>query len=186
MADVAIEAKAGGSSAVYTYRADEETSVGDACFVPLGTRTTLGYVVAIREVDPADLGFAPSQLRSVQARVAGLSLPEELIELVRYVAHEYLCPLPVALGPATPPGVRDRLVTAWSLVEGVKTALPLSVAQEEVLISLRDAGGTLIETKGKPLPAGSEKALKLLRGRDSCATACSWPPRIRRERLSGC
>jgi primosomal protein N' (replication factor Y) (superfamily II helicase) len=165
VADVVIEAKAGGNEAVFTYRLDQDAELGDAFFVPLGARTTLGYVAAIREIAPEDLGFSVAQLRSVQTRVDGLSLPASLIELVRFVAEEYLCPLPVALGPATPPGVRERLVTAWTLIEDAATDLPLSAAQDEVLRALRDAGGKLIETHGKPLPSGSQKALKLLRGK---------------------
>jgi primosomal protein N' (replication factor Y) len=165
VAEVALTAKAGGGAAVFTYRAEGGEEVGDAVFVPLGARVTMGFVVQVREVEESELGFPVAQLRNVQARIAGVSLPESLVELVRFVADEYLCPLPVALGPAAPPGVRERLVTAWSVVEGASTDLPLSPAQEEVLRALRDAGGTLVETKAKPLPSGSQKALKLLRGK---------------------
>ncbi|HVL39348.1 MAG TPA: primosomal protein N', partial [Fimbriimonadaceae bacterium] len=162
--DVALDSRSGGRDAVYTYQAPPDVAPGDALFVPLGSRSVMGYAITVREIGQEDLGFPIKNLRPVHSRVEGLSLPEPLLELVRMISQEYLCPLPVALTVAAPPGVKDRLVQAWTLSDEPHEH-KLTVLQEEVLATLRDAGGVLTSPKGKKLPASSEKALKLLRGK---------------------
>ena len=97
--------------------------------------------------------------------VKGLSVPAPLLDLARMIASEYVCSLPVALSPAIPPGVKDRLVTAWTLVPEAISDDPLTPLQQEVVRTLRDLGGSLVEQKTKPLPASSMRAMRLLRNK---------------------
>ncbi len=164
VADVAIDPRTGGAEALYTYSVDDNVTVGDAVFVSVGPRTNLGFVTSVYDASEEDLGFPFKNLKAILGRVQGLSLPAAVVELAKFIATEYLCTLPVALGAATPPGVRDRLVTAWSLEsegdDGVLTPL-----QAEVLRVMKESCGFLIDQKGKRIEAATLRSLRLLRTR---------------------
>lgn len=181
VADVAIDPRSGGQDAIYTYRLDEPANVGQAVFVPLGPRTELGFVTRIYEATEEDLGFPHKRLRAPTGIVQGLSLPEAIVELARFTADEYLCSLPTALAAATPPGVRDRLVNAWTLTDATPDPSTLTPLQAEALRTLRDSGGTLVESATKKPPAGVVRALQHLKSKglvDSQMTIA--PPKERR------
>jgi len=161
--DVVIDPRSGGAQAVYTYRATEDVKPGDGLIVPLGTRSTLGFASEVYEATEQDLGFPFLNLKPPSAKVRGISLPAQLIELARFVSEEYLCPLPIALSAAIPPTARDRLVTAWTYKGGDTTLTPL---QQEVIRFMEENGGTIYDTKTKTLPAATVRALRLLRNKN--------------------
>ncbi|AIE85014.1 primosomal protein N' [Fimbriimonas ginsengisoli Gsoil 348] len=163
VADVALDPRSGGAEALYTYRAEGNLTPGDAVFVPLGTRSVLGFVTSVYDATEQDLGFPFASLKSILGEVEGLGLPAALIDLCRFVAEETLCSLPVALSSASPPGVRDRLVSVWAPVDS-PTEHKLTPMQEEVLRVVQENDG-LIEAKGKKLPAATIRALRLLRNK---------------------
>ena len=173
--DIAIHPKSGGGDRVFTYQIDRRVEPGAAYFVPVGPRTELGFVTACYMADEEALGFPLANLRPVSSAVEGLSLPSSLVELAKFVAADTLCPLPVALAAASPPGARDRLVTAWRLIGEAPTPrrrgelrlepddeLPLSPLQKEILRTMRDSGGVLHDRKGAHLEPQWIRALKLL------------------------
>jgi primosomal protein N' (replication factor Y) len=164
VADVAIDPRAGGAEALYTYFADGALTPGDAVFVPVGTQTNLGFVTSVYETTEQELGFPFENLKPIIGRVQGLSLPESVIELAKFISAEYLCTLPVALSAATPPGVRDRLVSAWTL-ENEHPDAALTPIQSEILRVMKEAGGFLVDQKGKRLEAATTRSLRLLRAR---------------------
>jgi primosomal protein N' (replication factor Y) (superfamily II helicase) len=175
--DVALDPRSGGARALYTYLANEGAGVGDAVFVPVGNRPALGFVAARYDATAEDLGFPLENLKPVQGRVEGLSLPEPVVDLARFVAEEYLASLPVALAPAIPPGVRDRLVTAWTRTDApVDADTPLTPLQKEVLRTLDDEGGTMLERKSKKLEAKIVRALRLLQGKGLVARSLRVAP----------
>ena len=182
--DVAIEARSGGGEAIYTYQVDTLAKEGDAFFVPLGTRSVLGFAVRSYEISPADLGFPASQLRKVLQRIDGLTLPTPICELMHYVSEEYLCPLSVALGPVSPPGLSDRLVSAWTLAD-LADDTKLSAAQNEVIQVLRESGGTLYGGAGKKVSAGTLKALKMLRAKGIVRQSLRIAPSAESRMTSG-
>jgi len=180
VADVAIDPRSGGSEAIFTYRADAGLAVGDACFVPLGNRATLGFVTDVYEATEEELGFSFDSLRGIEEKVDNLSLPAPLIDLAKFASREYLSSLTVSLSAATPPGIRERIVAAWTMnvalpekslfaakgaVQAREFAGPITPTQKEVLRTIQDAGGTIRETPSKKLPASTQKALKLLVGK---------------------
>jgi primosomal protein N' (replication factor Y) len=164
VADVAIDPRTGGAEALYTYQVGESIAVGDAVFVPVGAQTNLGFVTQVYDATEQDLGFPVAKLKAILGRVEGLSLPESVVDLAKFITTEYLCTLPVALGAATPPGVRDRLVTAWKL-EDLRPDGALTTVQEEVIRVMKESGGLLVDQKGKRLEAASVRSLRLLRNR---------------------
>ena len=164
VADVAIDPRSGGAEALYTYKADSSLSVGDSVFVSLGTRSNLGFVTSIYDAYEQDLGFPFARLKPILGKVEGLSLPSPIIDLAKFIAEEYLCPLPVALAAATPPGVRDRLVTAWNLSPDAVLS-ELSPMQSEVVRVMKESGGYLIDRKGKRIEAAVLRSLRLLKNK---------------------
>ena len=193
--DVVIDPRSGGAQAVYTYLATPEVGPGDSLVVPLGNRTALGFASQVYQATEAELGFPFAGLKPPTAVVRGLGLPAQLAQLARFTAEEYICPLPIALSAAIPPGARDRLVTSWALVEnselgarGAKSGKaegplkdsdiprsalrapsskgsPLSPLQQEVVRFIQESGGVIYDTKTKKLPASTVRALKLLKGK---------------------
>lgn len=166
VADIAIDPRSGGSEAVYTYLAPADLEVGAACFVPLGNRLALGYATAVRGCDREALQVPLDRMKEPQALIENLSIPSTLIALAQYISDQYLCTLPVALSPAMPPNVRERLVTEWSLVGELHLdpELALNAAQREVIRVLQEQGGSLSEGS-KKLPAASHRLLKLLQAK---------------------
>ncbi len=164
VADVAIDPRSGGADALYTYRVEGDLSVGDAVTVPVGNRENLGFISSIYEATEEELGFPFQSLKVISGVVHGLSLPRSVIELSKFISTEYLCSLPIALSAATPPGVRDRLITSWNLLtdkeDSANTAL-----QIEILRVMRESGGFLLDQKGKRIEAASLRALRLLHKR---------------------
>jgi len=164
VADVALDPRSGGADAVYTYRVETPLTVGEAVFVPIGTRSALGIVTQIYHATEEDLGFPLASLKAILGKVEGLGLPSAVVDLARFVAEETLSPLPVALAPAMPPGVRERLLTCWSLVEP-RPDHPLTPLQQEVVRVMEECGGTLLEQKGKKLSAATLRSLRLMRNK---------------------
>ncbi|MCA1997619.1 MAG: primosomal protein N' [Armatimonadetes bacterium] len=161
VAEVAVEPRSGGSAALFTYLPHPDLNVGDACFVPLGSRTVLGFALRLRQVCAAELGFPASALRTTGAPVQGLGLVEPVLRLLEYVADEYLCPIGAALGPAVPPNLRQRLVPCWSLA-AQEPPSGLTAAEAEVVRMLREAGGTWTGSRTRKAPPGAEKVLRAL------------------------
>lgn len=174
--DVAFDARTAGSDALYTYR-NPGASPGQAYLAQLGARTLLGWVLGARSVQGDQLGFPASSLRDLGARAAEFDLGGPSLALVRTVAEQFLCPLPVALAPAVPPGASQRLKTRWRLVEGEPPA-DLRPVEREALALLKALGGDLAESGLKEFAPGVRKALSRLR-RLGCVEqlAIAIPPR---------
>lgn len=162
VADVVVDVRTGGQTAIWTYAVDAQHRRGDAVLAPLGARAVVGHIVRIREVAEADLGFPRSKLRTLGPPISGLGLPEPLLALVEFIAHDTLSPLPVALSPAMPPGAQARIVTKWRLTEGAEPDVDtMSPAVRRVYEDLAD-GKEFIDARGKKITAGEKRALRLL------------------------
>lgn len=168
--DVVVDARQGGGDQVWTYGWEGAASPGDAFLVPLGPRSVMGICVRAYQADEQALGFPLSQLRSALSQIQGMSLPAPLLDLVGRVADEYICPLPVAMSAAVPPGAREKLATTWSVVtdhdgERENENIPLSAAQKEVLKTFEEGGGSLAPSRAKKLPASTLRVLRLLKAK---------------------
>ncbi len=184
VADVALDPRAGGADAIYTYLAIPDTKVGESRFVPIGNRPVLGIVTAVYEATEEELGFGFDSLKPIGEAVHNLSLPEAVIRLAKFVSVEYLSPLGVALSSASPPGVQDRLVTAWTLTKPANEEFSLSAEddvkltapQKEVLRTLEDSGGTLAETATHRIPPAQLKVLGQLAAKGMVSRAIQVQP----------
>ncbi|MEX2242776.1 MAG: primosomal protein N' [Fimbriimonadaceae bacterium] len=182
VADVGIDSRSAGSEAVYTYRAGEGVKLGQARFVPLGPRRVLGFVMALREVGPEDLGFDPALLKDLGDRVHGADLPPAIVALAHEVSRQTLAPLAMAVTLVSPPGVRERVVTKWRAT-GAAYEGDLTTAQRE---ALRVLGEQEIEdTKSKPVPRGVKSALGALERRGLAVRALTVVPFTERNSPGG-
>ncbi|MCB0826955.1 MAG: primosomal protein N' [Armatimonadetes bacterium] len=179
--DVGLDSRLAGSEAIYSYLAAPDAAIGQAVFVPLGPRRTLGYILDIREVTEEELGFPLSRLRPTGDVVQGISLPEQTVALVKQVAQQTLAPLPVCLSLVMPPGIRDRLVTRYELTGDKSDGEPLTTPMQETVSILES--GPLIERKGKPLPKGSKSILRALIKRGIVKSSSAVAPPSERTQL---
>lgn len=182
VADVGLDSRMAGAEAVYSYRANESTQLGEAYVVPLGPRRTVGYVIALRYVSESELGFSISQLRSLGERVSGIDLPISSVELVHEVSQQTLTSLPLCLGPAIPPGLKDRLVTHWERTE-MESQPDLSAAMQETLRVIEES--PIVESKKKPVHRGTAATLRALQKRGLVKQSPFVQPFSERSQVTG-
>ena len=162
VADVGLDSRTAGAEAIYTYRARPDLAVGEAVFIPLGPRRAIGFVLDVRCVSPEELGFPMSALKDIGTTIRGLDLPGPTVDLVREVSRQTLTSISTCLGLAVPPGIKDRLVTSWSRVDGGPEE-KLSPTQDETMRVLLE--GPILDSKGKALPDGAKRTLRSLEKR---------------------
>ncbi|MCH8978498.1 MAG: primosomal protein N' [Armatimonadetes bacterium] len=142
----------------------------------------LGFVVALREVLPDDLGFPVELLKDLGSHVPEIDLPEQSVALLHEVARQTLTPLPLSIGLVAPPGVRDRIVTSWTAT-GKESEEKLTPAQTEALRVLEE--GELLDTKAKPQPRGSRSTLNALERRGLAQRTLKVTTKDSSRRLTG-
>lgn len=137
----------------YTYQIPDgmEIARGDTVLVPFGARTVVGFVVRVWQAQVQDFDF---RLRSVQERVSGLTLPEEVLKLIDFVESEFVASAGSAFAAAMPPGTRNRLTTEYVLGTGEAT----TPAQRLVLEAVSKKG-KLSEHAMRPFAKSAVKAL---------------------------
>lgn len=183
IAEVAFDARTAGADACYTYLAPAEAAEGQSWLAPLGPRRLLGWIVSIKEVTEAELGFAPSRLKPLSMRVQGLELPKPLLELIHRVSDEFLASLSETLTPATPPGIQERLVRTWTATPEAGITPPSSAAQSEALRVMLE--NPITETKAKPLPKGIKSAIRALVTKGLAVETLSLQPTSLRQKMGG-
>ncbi len=110
VAEVVPDIPPAGLEDTYTYAVgNQKIERGDCVLVPFGRRTVPGFVLEVRDVAPEELDFPVQKLRSITARVEGVSLSEELLGVMKRVADLTLSPVRAVVAAALPPGIRSRL-----------------------------------------------------------------------------
>lgn len=165
VAQVAVDGRVSGGLDPLTYLNPHGAKRGQVTLVPLGVRTVLGVVLSAGSAQESDLPVPLAKMRSLGPPISGLDLPEPLIALAEFAADEYLCPLSWAISLLLPPGLRERLASAWVRTEVPADPEDLTPLQQEVLRTVEELGGQLVGTKSKPIAAGALRALKLLRAK---------------------
>jgi primosomal protein N' (replication factor Y) len=187
VADVVMDSRSAGREATYTYANPIGVRRGDAVIVSLGPRQVIGYVVRVRSVTEPELGFPLSALKPVVARIEGVSLPEPLMDLLEDIGRQTLSTISTVLTLAMPPGIKDRLVTEWTVLRtpdaGERSGL--SAVQQETLRTIESAGGSLMESKAKPLAAPLKRQFRALKAAGFLAETLRVAPFSERHRLSG-
>ncbi|MEM1212660.1 MAG: primosomal protein N' [Planctomycetota bacterium] len=146
--------------------------VGDRVVVPLGRKRVEGVVVGVCDQPPA--GLAVGKVKGVERVVSRSGLPGELVELARWIAGYYVCPLGMVLQAMTPAGVRrgvgqraggvKRVVRVRSgkmedgrwKVEGTEDEMKLTALQRRVVEVAAAADGGWVEEKELADRAGAK------------------------------
>ena len=149
---------------------------GMRVFVPLGrgNRPTIGYCI---DIQPWGIASTHLKLKQVESLFDDSRLlDDKMLELTRWIAQYYLCPIGQVLEAILPAGVRDnagtRLTTVLSVAEGETAAnnsLPLTKKQLHILGTLRQSPEPLTmgelqrAAKCSAAPINTLKNLGLLR-----------------------
>ncbi|UYV11872.1 MAG: primosomal protein N' [Phycisphaera sp.] len=113
---VALERSIDGKTLTYAPPAESEEAanalVGRACMAPLGRggkggTPTRGVIVGVGGAELLD-GFDPSKVRRLLA-VSDARLPEGVLELGRWIAEYYACPLGMTLAAMLPAAVKKAV-----------------------------------------------------------------------------
>ncbi|MEM6332950.1 MAG: primosomal protein N' [Planctomycetota bacterium] len=143
----------GGEGLTYAVPAElsgDGLSVGMRMTVPLGrgNKPASGYVVASGATAEAvgGAGFDPAKIKPIlSVERDGLALPEDLIELSRWVAGYYACPLGMVFASVLPGGVKRGAGLARSRVvrlieDAAAEGVRLTKQAAAVLGALHEAG----------------------------------------------
>lgn len=105
-ADVAIERGIDLSPTGLTYRvpsALKTLAVGERVVVPLGRKKAFGYAIRLHRDLPS---VEAKRIKAIVERAPGsIALPSELIDLARWIANYYVCPLGMVFGAMLPAAV---------------------------------------------------------------------------------
>jgi primosomal protein N' (replication factor Y) (superfamily II helicase) len=167
----------------FDYRVPDElqegVAIGSMLVVPFGHRDVLGVVVALAEASEV-----PEEKLLAPRRALELGVPADLVELARWMAHEYCSTFARALALVLPPGVGRGVTARTGLVatlteQGVRALAGegrLTTGQRDALEVLRDG----------PLPAArvglDHSGLRRLEGRGLVALGREVLDRARPDR----
>ena len=169
----------------YTYAIPEalQSRVAPGCLVtvPFAARKLSGIIVALSK---------PSRVGDVKP-IESLLDPQPVvdaprIELARWLAHEYLAPLPECLRLFLPPGITVHSDTLYSLAPADDAPLPrVNDLQADMIALLRQRGGL---TRGQIQHAFGRKPWRpaldaLVRRNIVTATQTLPPPSVRPRRV---
>jgi primosomal protein N' (replication factor Y) len=149
----------------FTYRLSPEQSVqaevGARLVVPLGRNLVTGYVVSLHDELPAELGEVDVKDAHTLVDTEPVCNPE-ILQLARWVADYYACPIGEVIKAALPPGMSPKSRTGSKFVKAKlrrfirllpnSTEPKLTEGQQRVLSMLEQSGPTslqsLIKTAG--------------------------------------
>ncbi len=183
MADVIIDAPGAGREC-FTYQVPQplrpEVHCGVAVVVPFGSQETLGFVADVRPRSESE----PPELKPLIAVLGGERLEPSWIEIARWMAHEYRCPLSDAVRCFAPSGLLARLVREVRLTEAACQCVLLDAPRQDtgdrLEALLRAHGGACAVTVAKQAlgPAVYQRGLARLRARGRASeVAVLLPPR---------
>ncbi|MBL8060112.1 MAG: primosomal protein N' [Chthonomonas sp.] len=182
VAQVALDGRVAGPLEPLTYLNPSGVVRGQIVLAPLGTRAVFGVVLNAQEVEEVDLPVTLSRMRAVSAPVLGMDLPPVLVDIAEQMAEDTLSPLSMAIGLLFPPGLKGRVMSAWTRT-GLSPSEKLTVVQAEVLKAIDDLDGQLIGTKSKPIAAAALRALRQLRQKGYVQEALTIKPHHERDTL---
>ena len=169
VAQVVLDVSAAELEDAYTYAVPDgmELSRGDGLLVPFGPRTVVGFVESLSDADERDFDY---KLRPISERIEGVALPEQILNLVDYIADEFATTTGSAFTAAIPPGLRTRL-SAYYAYKGGEPTTPSQAA----IIGALAKRGKLSEKAVKALSGYTESALKALLSLGAVAKSVGLP-----------
>jgi primosomal protein N' (replication factor Y) len=97
----------------FTYRLTPEQSVeaqpGARIMVPFGRKLLTAYIVALHQELPSNLALTDVEIKEAESLVDTAPVcTAEILQLARWVAEYYACPLGEVIKAALPPGINPR------------------------------------------------------------------------------
>jgi primosomal protein N' (replication factor Y) len=143
----------GGGGAAFTYKSATPVEVGRRVEVPLGRGNAhaAGVVVEIGGPELCD-GLDPARVKPI-VRDAGVGLPARLVELARWIANYYVCPLGMVLASMMPAAVKKRtgaVVREW--IERVEPAAEAALVEVKLPRATRAAWDAVVALGRDALP----------------------------------
>jgi primosomal protein N' (replication factor Y) (superfamily II helicase) len=140
----------------FTYRLSPEDSVraevGARLVVPLGRNLLTGYIVALLDKLPADSTIAEEDIKNAQSLIDSVPVcTPEILQLARWVADYYACPMGEVIKAALPPGMSpglSRQRTASFAKPKLRRFVRLINAAEEKLTEAQRRVVTTLEGNG--------------------------------------
>ncbi|MEO0475358.1 MAG: hypothetical protein AAF085_05195, partial [Planctomycetota bacterium] len=133
-ADVAIERGIDLSPTGLTYRVPgslEAVAVGQRVVVPLGRKKAQGYIIRLHS-DPPD--YDASKIKLIQEVAPGsVALPGDLVELARWIANYYVCPLGMVFSTMLPAAVTRG--TGMKQKQVVRLSKPSRAAADDLKVT---------------------------------------------------
>lgn len=144
---------AGGGGAALTYKSATPVEVGRRVEVPLGrgNARAAGVVVETGGPELCD-GLDPAKVKPI-VRDAGVGLPARLVELARWIANYYVCPLGMVLASMMPAAVKKRtgaVVREW--IERVEPAAEAALVEVKLPRATRAAWDAVVALGRDALP----------------------------------
>jgi len=138
-AEVAVNSPGSRSTFCYAIPPGLDISVGQAVWVPFGSRVIQGIVLRLSDEPsaehPADLS---ARLKEIAGIVTDGSLLSPIqVKLAQWISEHYFAPLFAALALMLPPGLERRAITCFQLtapdlIRG-QVGLPLTPEQRQIL-----------------------------------------------------
>ncbi|MCX7840560.1 MAG: DEAD/DEAH box helicase, partial [Anaerolineae bacterium] len=155
-------------------RLADTIALGQLVWVPFGARRVQGVIVAFSDTSPVE------QTKEIEAIVDPRPFLSPIhIELARWIARTYLCPLHEALGLMLPPGVEQQTEVLLALAPDVPRE-HLTEKQHALVEFLARAG----ETKLRALPRELHSAIEpLVRRGIVVKRSVITPPQARPKRV---
>lgn len=148
IAEVVVDVRVKEGKPAYSYRVPNalvhDATPGTPVVVSFHGRTALGYVVARRTCAEPELPVPLDSLKPLLGIARGARLPEDLLNLIRYAAHEYVGPMWLAVHTAVPRASRSRVRPFWQVVSEASRP-ELGPQEEAVLVRLQERGGEDLE-----------------------------------------
>ncbi|OYD06411.1 primosomal protein N' [Paludifilum halophilum] len=165
IARVYVDVAAEGTDKPFDYRVPEEmrpvVEVGSRVRVPFGTRKRMGYVIEFAESSSAQRLKALSEVMDIIP-----PLTPELVELARWIAEVYLCPVITALHAMVPAMLKGKYRRILRLDPGFREEGLLSEGETRLVNQLRKQGELSLE-QALQLPGVNRSLIKglILEGR---------------------
>ena len=158
----------------FTYRLSPEQSVqaevGARLVVPLGRNLVTGYVVSLHDELPAELGEIDVKNAHTLVDTEAVCNPE-ILQLARWVADYYACPLGEVIKAALPPGMTPKNRSGSTFVKpklrrfvrllSNSAEQKLTDTQRRVLSTLENSGPMSLQSLLKTADAGASTITSL-------------------------
>ncbi|HEX6284495.1 MAG TPA: primosomal protein N', partial [Pyrinomonadaceae bacterium] len=148
----------------FTYRLKPEQSIdakpGARITVPFGRKLLTAYIVALYEELPAELKLAAVEIREVESLVDTEPVcTPEILQLARWVAEYYSCPLGEVIKAALPPGINRSVKAKMRRFVRRTNSMPEKITdkQQAVLDALQQHGPLPLQKLSTAIVSALEK-----------------------------